>query len=114
MGNKPMKLSPILVVVLFLACTTPQPVNKRLPIEAEVVYLHRDVPRVLLRHGTVPGWAESGLTEIPVKDETEYKALRVGQRVIATVVIETGTEHLSGIKVIKEPEIQPGPVQGAK
>ena len=85
-----------------LACTSPQPTNRRVPLQGEVVYLYRDAHRVVLRHEAVPGWGQAGLTEIPVRDEVEYRKLKVGQRIAATVIIEGPSEQIVDIEVLRD------------
>ncbi len=102
-------LSLSLALFFTLACISPPPTDRRVSLQGDVVYLYRDAQRVVLRHEAVPGWGQAGLTEIPVRDEAEYRQLRVGQRIAATLIVEGPSEQLIDIKVLHDPSTSESP-----
>ena len=96
-----LKFACILPLIVYgSGCSNqPEQATRRLPVKGEVVYLYRDAQRVVIRHEAVPGWSPAALTEIPVRDEAEYRKLKVGQRVTATIVVGGTSEYLERIEI---------------
>src|SRR6266849_2314395 len=96
-----LKVACVLALAVYGSGCSNQPEQaiRRLPLKGEVVYLYRDAQRVVIRHEAIPGWSQAAMTEIPVRDEAEYRKLKVGQRVTATVVVGGTSEPLEGIEI---------------
>ena len=96
-----LKFACILVMAVYGSGCSNQPEQaiRRFPLKGEVVYLYRDAQRVVIRHEAVPGWSQAALTEIPVRNEAEYRKLTVGQRITATVVVGGTSEYLERIEI---------------
>src|SRR6266849_688724 len=96
-----LKVACVLALAVYGSGCSNQPEQaiRRLPLKGEVVYLYRDAQRVVTRHEAISGWSQAAMTESPVRDEAEYRKLKVGQRVTATVVVAGTSEPLEGIEI---------------
>lgn len=70
-----------------------QPVVRRYALQGKVVVVDRGRGRVTVEHGEIPGYMEAMTMPFALKDERLFDELREGDRIRATVVVESATNR---------------------
>ena len=90
-------------VVLLLVCAAcGQKEQPRLyTLHGTVVSLDQKTNVATIRGESIPGWMSAMTMEYPVKPDSEFSKLQVGERIQATVVVVTDTSfYVTDIKVV--------------
>src|SRR4051812_30622749 len=96
------RIIPILIAVLTLAlagCGEKAPEAKRYPIQGEVKALDANVKTATIAHGPIGDWMGAMTMEFPVKPDSDFQKLHVGDRIEATVVVEDLKYYVTGVNV---------------
>ena len=90
---------PLLLGLLLAGCGTKKEV-KRYPMQGEVKALDAKSKTASIDAGKIGDWMEAMTMEYPVKPDTEFDKLHVGDRITATVVVEDPSYYVTDIKVV--------------
>ncbi len=71
---------------------------KKYQLKGEVLSVDPSAHLAKVKHQKIEGWMEAMTMDYPVKDETEFKKLSVGQSISATVYVEGQDYWLGEIK----------------
>jgi Cu/Ag efflux protein CusF len=91
-------LSILLLAVALCACKN-KPVERH-NLDGVVVGLDPQAHTVKIDGQKIEGWMEAMTMEYPVKPETEFAKLHVGDRVQATVVVNDTKFYVTDVKVL--------------
>jgi Cu/Ag efflux protein CusF len=79
----------LLVAALFLgACARNQAPERHYTIHGEIVSLDPQGNIAKIKHQAIEGWMGAMTMEFPVRSGQEYKALKVGDCITATVFVQ--------------------------
>src|SRR6266478_6135798 len=99
------RIIPILTGVLLLTlagCGEKAAETKRYAIQGEVKALDASVKTATIAHGPIGDWMGAMTMEFPVKPDSDFQKLHVGDRIEATVVVvEAIRYHVTDVKVVK-------------
>ena len=93
---------PVLALVCLIGCGSRAEV-KRYPMQGEVKALDAAAKTATIAAGKIEGWMEAMTMEYPVKPDSEFAKLHVGDRVEATVVVEGEKYYVTNINVKAAP-----------
>lgn len=94
---KPNRLLILLLFALTAACTKRE--QPRLyPMRGTVVRLDKKTNLASIHNEKIEGWMDEMTMEFPVEDSDEYKALRPGEKITATVNITSEGFWLTNVK----------------
>jgi Cu/Ag efflux protein CusF len=94
---KPYGLLAILILTLAVACSKrEQP--RLFPMRGTVVRLDKKTNLASIHNEKIEGWMDEMTMEFPVEDRNEYKALRPGEKITATVNITSEGFWLTDVK----------------
>src|SRR5215467_12907744 len=96
----------ILAVVLFAlalaACGAQRPAAKRYPMQGVVKSLDPTAKTATIDAGKIGDWMEAMTMEYPVKPDSEFQKLHVGDHIEATVVVQEPAYYVTDVKVTKQ------------
>jgi Cu/Ag efflux protein CusF len=88
------------VLSLFLiGCGTEQPPPKRYTMHGEIKALDPTAKSATIDAGKIGDWMEAMKMEYPVKPDSEFAKLHVGDKIEATVVVNDLKYYVTDIKV---------------
>ena len=90
------------VLALFLAgCSTQQQSQpKRYSMQGEIKALDPTAKTATINAGKIGDWMEAMTMEYPIKPDTEFTKLHVGDNVQATVVVNDLKYYVTEVKVV--------------
>jgi Cu/Ag efflux protein CusF len=95
------RIAPLLLgALLMAACGTVQPA-KRYPMQGTVKALDPAAKVATIDAGKIDGWMEAMTMEYPVKPDSEFAKLRVGDRIQATVVVTGDNYYVTDLKIAR-------------
>ena len=89
----------LLALVLWSAACAKKPETKRYPMQGEVKSLDANARTATIAAGKIGDWMEAMTMEYPVKPDSEFQKLHVGDKIEATVVVIDPTYYVTDIKV---------------
>jgi Cu/Ag efflux protein CusF len=95
------RLTTALLLALLLAACAAKIETKRYPMQGEIKGLDTDTKTAVIAAGKIGDWMEAMTMEYPVKPETEFQKLHIGDHIEATVVVADPTYYVTDIKVKK-------------
>src|SRR5215472_2283443 len=96
------RITPVTVAALILAlagCGQNAPEAKRYAMQGEVRALDATSKNATIAAGKIGDWMEAMTMEYPVKPDSEFQKLHVGDRIEATVVVADVKYYVTDIKV---------------
>ena len=92
----------VLAALLLAACHSAAP-PKLYPIHGEIKALDEKTQTATIKHEKIGDWMDAMTMEFPVKPETEFRKLKVGQTIDATVVVNDDKFYVTDISKISTP-----------
>src|SRR5205085_10694099 len=89
----------LLVLAVGLAGCHSKPEPKRYPMQGEIKALDPTSKTATIAAGKIGDWMEAMTMEYPVKPDTEFQKLHVGDKIDATVVVSDPGYYVTEIKV---------------
>jgi Cu/Ag efflux protein CusF len=87
------------LVILLWGCHN-QPQARRLPMHGEVKALDATSKTATIDAGKIGDWMEAMTMEYPVKPDTEFQKLHVGDKIDAIVIVEDMRYYVTDIKLV--------------
>lgn len=95
------RLAVILLSTLALAgCRAKLPEGKRYPMQGEIKALDATAKSATIDAGKIGDWMDAMTMEYPVKPDTEFEKLHVGDHIQATVVWVDPGYYVTDVKVV--------------
>lgn len=93
--------SVLLVAALLLGGCASKPAAdaKRYPMQGEVKSLEPRSKSAMIDAGKIGDWMEPMTMEYPIKPDSEFQKLKVGDKIEATVVVSESSYYVTDIKV---------------
>ncbi len=96
-----------IVAILFCAlalaaCSSSKPAAKRYPMQGVVKALDANAKTATIDAGKIDGWMEAMTMEYPVRPDSEFQKLHVGDHIEATVVVEDPSYYVTDVKVTQK------------
>jgi Cu/Ag efflux protein CusF len=89
-----------LLLVMLAGCARKAAPAKRYPMQGEVKALDASAHTATIAAGKIDGWMEAMTMEYPVKPDTEFQKLHVGDKIEATVMVSDPGYYVTDIKVV--------------
>ncbi|MBV8732881.1 MAG: copper-binding protein [Acidobacteriia bacterium] len=89
----------LFVLVLALFACAPQEQPKRYTMHGEVRAIDPTSKSATINAGKISDWMEAMTMEYPVKPDSDFQKLHVGDRIQATVVVNDLKYYVTGITV---------------
>lgn len=89
----------VVPALILLAACAAKPEAKRYPIHGIVKLLDGGAKTATIQHGKIGDWMEAMTMEFPVKPDTEFGKLRIGDEIDGTVVVEGDRYYVTELKV---------------
>ena len=89
---------PVLALVLA-GCGETATETRRYAIQGEIKALDASTKTATIAHGRIGDWMEAMTMEFPVKPDTDFRKLHVGDRIEATVVVNDLKYYVTDVKV---------------
>jgi protein SCO1/2 len=67
--------------------------EKHYPMTGEVLSLDAKDQTATIKAGPITGWMEAMTMEFPIRSKSDFDALRVGEKIKATVDVKGGTDY---------------------
>jgi len=103
----------LLLVLLAASCQTPTTDDAQAPpkegaaatpqryaLHGKVVSLNAENKIAAIDHQEIVGWMGAMTMEFPVKEQSEWEKLQVGEQINATVFVDDSGFHLGEIEVV--------------
>jgi len=90
------------MALLLAACASTAQV-KRYPMEGDVKALDAASKTATIAAGKIGDWMEAMTMDYPVKPDSEFAKLKVGDHIKATVVVEDVKYYATEITVVAKP-----------
>jgi Cu/Ag efflux protein CusF len=87
----------LLLPLLFAGCA-PQEESKRYPMQGEVKALDPKAKSATIDAGKIGDWMEAMSMEYPVKPDSEFAKLKVGDKIQATVVVAGERYYVTDVR----------------
>ena len=87
------------VALLLAACSATVP-PKRYPMQGEIKSLDPASQTATIKAGKVGDWMEAMTMEYPIKPDTDFAKLHVGDAIQATVVVNDLKYYATEVKVV--------------
>jgi Cu/Ag efflux protein CusF len=88
----------LLTLVCLVGCGTREPA-KRYAMQGDVKALDASTKSATISAGKIDDWMEAMTMEYPVKPDTEFAKIHVGDHLEATVVVEGEKYYVTDVKV---------------
>ena len=92
-------LACLVLWLLMLGGCAQKAAEKRYPMKGQVTALDATSHTATIAAGKIGDWMEAMTMEYPVKPDTEFQKLHVGDRIEATVVVGDPAYYVTEIKV---------------
>ena len=95
-------LKPLLLAatLLLVGCgSKPAAEAKRYPMQGVVKSLDNNTKTAMIDAGKIGDWMEAMTMEYPVKPDSEFQKLHVGDKIEATVVVSDPGYYVTDVKV---------------
>jgi Cu/Ag efflux protein CusF len=89
---------PVLLLML-VGCAQKAP-EKHYSMQGEIKALDAPAHTATIAAGKIGDWMEAMTMEYPVKPDTEFQKLHVGDKIEATVIVGDPGYYVTGIKVV--------------
>ncbi len=90
------------LAVLLVACGSKPTVSaKRYPMDGTVKALDPAAKSATIDAGKIGDWMEAMTMEYPVKPDSEFAKLHVGDHIKATVVVQDPSVYVTDVTVVK-------------
>jgi Cu/Ag efflux protein CusF len=91
----------LLAAALLLGgCGSKPPADaKRYPMQGEVKSLDPRTKSAMIDAGKIGDWMEPMIMEYPIKPDSEFQKLKVGDKIEATVIVSDPAYYVTDIKV---------------
>ena len=89
-----------LLLVMLAGCGQKAAPLKRYPMQGEVKVLDASAHTATIAAGKIGDWMEAMTMEYPVKPESEFQKLHVGDKIEATVMVGDPGYYVTDIKVL--------------
>src|SRR5215813_11540941 len=100
------RITPLLIPVLLIALAgcggQKAPEGKRYPMQGVVKALDDKGKTATIDAGKIGDWMEAMTMEYPVKPDSEFQKLHVGDHIEATVVVQEPAYYVTDVKVTKQ------------
>ena len=93
----------LITMALALAACASRAQVKRYPMEGDVTALDPSTKTATIDAGKIGDWMEAMTMDYPVKPDSEFAKLRVGDHIKATVVVEDVKYYVTAITVVAKP-----------
>jgi len=90
-----------LAVILF-GCAAQPPAAKRYPMEGTVKAIDPAAKTATIDAGKIDDWMDAMTMEYPVKPDSEFAKLKVGDHIKATVVVQDVKYYVTDITVVPQ------------
>ena len=87
------------LLILLAACAGKTEPAKRYPMQGEIKALDPTAKSATIAAGKIGDWMEAMTMEYPVKPDSEFQKLHVGDKIEATVVVADVKYYVTDIKV---------------
>ncbi len=91
------------LAVLLAACGS-KTQAKRYPMQGEVKALDPAAKTATIAAGKIDDWMEAMTMEYPVKPDSDFQKLHVGDHIQATVVVTEPSYFVTDVKVVTPPQ----------
>ncbi len=92
----------VAMALVFAGCASKAQV-KRYSMEGDVKALDASTKTATIDAGKIGDWMEAMTMEYPVKPDSEFAKLKVGDHIKATVVVEDVKYYVTAITVVPKP-----------
>ena len=92
----------VLPGLALVGCSS-KPQAKRYPMEGVIKGLDPAAKSATIDAGKIGDWMEAMTMEYPVKPDSEFAKLKVGDRIKATVVVEDVKYYVTDVTVVEKP-----------
>ena len=91
----------LLVLAIFGSACSPatRAGEKTYPLKGTVMALDEKERLATIKHETIPGWMEAMTMKFPVRSDAEWKKLRAGDEIRATVYVRDLDYHIGDVQV---------------
>jgi Cu/Ag efflux protein CusF len=89
-----------LLAIVLAACSS-TPAARRYPMEGTVKALDPTAKTATIDAGKIGDWMEAMTMEYPVKPDSEFTKLKVGDHIKATVVVQDVKYYVTDVTVVK-------------
>jgi Cu/Ag efflux protein CusF len=89
-----------LLLMMLAGCAQKAAQVKRYPMQGEVKALDASAHTATIAAGKIGDWMEAMTMEYPVKPDTEFQKLHVGDKIEATVMVSDPGYYVTDIKVV--------------
>ncbi len=93
----------LLALAVLLASCGSRSQSKRYPIQGEIKALDPAAKTATIAAGKIDDWMEAMTMEYPVKPDSDFQKLHVGEHIQATVVVAEPSYYVTEVKVLNEP-----------
>jgi Cu/Ag efflux protein CusF len=87
-------------LALFLAACSTQVQPQRYPMQGEIKSLDPAAKTATITAGKVGDWMEAMTMEYPIKPDTDFAKLHVGDKIQATVVVNDLKYYVTAVNVV--------------
>lgn len=94
----------LLCALALVACGAQKPAAKRYPMQGVIKGLDTNAKTATIDAGKIDNWMEAMTMEYPVKPDSEFQKLHVGDHIDATVVVEDPGYYVTDVKVTPKPQ----------
>ena len=92
-------LACLVLWLLVLAGCAQKAAEKRYPMQGQITALDATTHTATIAAGKIGDWMEAMTMEYPVKPESEFQKLHVGDRIEATVIVGDPAYYVTEIKL---------------
>ncbi|MGB9454762.1 MAG: copper-binding protein [Bryobacteraceae bacterium] len=93
----------LIALALVLASCASRAQVKRYPMEGDIKALDPSTKTAAIDAGKIGDWMEAMTMDYPVKPDSEFAKLKVGDHIKATVVVEDVKYYVTAITVVAKP-----------
>ena len=80
------------------ACAKKEPPAKQYPFRGTVLRLSKDTTLASIRGEKVDGWMEAMTMAYPIENPADFRSLRKGEKIVATVNVNSEGYWLTNVK----------------
>lgn len=91
----------LLAAALLLAACGSKPEPKRYPMQGTVKSLDLKAKSAQIDAGKIGDWMDAMQMEYPIKPDSEFEKLHVGDKIEATVVVSDPSYYVTDVKIVK-------------